>query len=128
MAVQNQRIATIQREPVEKPFIYISEKSVALASKRLNGNAFKVWLYLARHQDALDWEISPAAISEAWGIPISSVQKSITELKNEKYLVQKSGSNKNAYWFYEVSRLEEEANQVLQITNASYAGTRGFSF
>lgn len=128
MAVQNQRIATIQRETVVKPFIYLNEKSVALASKRLNGNAFKVWLYLARHKDAIDWEISPAAISNEWGIPISSVQKSLTELKNEKYLVSKDSKNKNAYWFYEISRLEDEANQPLQITNALYAGAGQINF
>lgn len=102
MAVANQLVATIQREPLNnKNFIMINEASIAAAMKALTPVEFQVWLYLAKNKNGVEWEISPQAACEAWGIKVSSFHKAITTLKKAGYLVPKNDTTKTQYWFYE---------------------------
>lgn len=54
---------------------------IDIAAKELNGNAFKIWLYLLRWRNKGYVFLSPAAIENAMGIKKSSVSDSIKELK-----------------------------------------------
>ena len=102
MAAPNQLIATIQREkPSENNFIKINEDSVAAATKALTPVEFQVWLYLAKNKNGIEWEISPQAACNEWGIKVSSFHKAITSLKKMGYLVPKDETTKTKYWFYE---------------------------
>ena len=108
MAVANQLVATIQREPTNtKNFVMINEASIAAAMKALTPVEFQVWLYLAKNKDGVEWEISPQAACEAWGIKVSSFHKAITTLKKAGYLVPKDDTTKTQYWFYEKPKITQ---------------------
>ena len=102
MAAPNQLTATIQREELNKNnFVMINEDSIAAAMKALTPVEFQVWMYLAKNQNGIEWEISPQAACNEWGIKVSSFHKAITTLKKAGYLVPKDETTKTKYWFYE---------------------------
>jgi DNA-binding MarR family transcriptional regulator len=112
MAVQNQNVATIVREtPSENNFVKINEDSIAEAMKALTPVEFQVWMYLAKNKDGIEWEISPQAACNQWGIKVSSFHKAITTLKKAGYLVPKDEKTKTQYWFYE----KPKAKQVMYV-------------
>lgn len=102
MATPNQMVATIVREaPSANNFVHINEDSIAEAMKALTPVEFQVWMYLAKNKDNIEWEISPQAACNQWGIKVSSFHKAITTLKKAGYLVPKDEDTKTKYWFYE---------------------------
>lgn len=102
MASPNQMTATIVREQLnEKNFVMINGDSIAAAMKALTPVEFQVWMYLAKNKAGYDWEISPQAACEQWGIKVSSFHKAITTLKKAGYLVPKDETTKTKFWFYE---------------------------
>lgn len=109
MATPNQLKATIQREALNKNnFIMINEDSIAAAMKTLTPVEFQVWLYLAKNQNGIEWEISPQAACNQWGIKVSSFHKAITTLKKCGYLVPKDETSKTKFWFYEKPNKDEK--------------------
>ena len=105
MAAPNQLKATIVREvPNPKKYVKINEDSIALAMKALTPVEFQVWMYLAKNQNGIEWEISPQAACNEWGIKVSSFHKAITTLKNCGYLVPKDEKTKTQFWFFEVPK------------------------
>lgn len=102
MASPNQLVATITREaPNPNNYVKINEDSIAAAMKALTPVEFQVWMYLAKNQNGIEWEISPQAACNQWGIKVSSFHKAITTLKKAGYLVPKDDKTKTQYWFYE---------------------------
>lgn len=102
MAAPNQLTATIKREaPSPNKYVKINEDSIAAAMKALTPVEFQVWMYLAKNQNGIEWEISPQAACNEWGIKVSSFHKAITTLKKAGYLVPKDETTKTKYWFYE---------------------------
>lgn len=102
MAAPNQMTATIQREsPSPNNYVKINEDSIAAAMKALTPVEFQVWMYLAKNKNGIEWEISPQAACNEWGIKVSSFHKAITTLKKAGYLVPKDEKTKTQYWFYE---------------------------
>ena len=107
MAAPNQLVATIVREtPSPTNYVKINEDSIAKAMKALTPVEFQVWMYLAKNKNNIEWEISPQAACEQWGIKVSSFHKAITSLKKSGYLVPKNETTKTQYWFYEVPKEE----------------------
>lgn len=102
MAAPNQMTATIVREELNKSnFVMINEDSISEAMKALTPVEFQVWMYLAKNQNGIEWEVSPQAACNQWGIKVSSFHKAITTLKKAGYLVPKDDTTKTKYWFYE---------------------------
>lgn len=102
MATPNQLVATIKREsPSPNNYVKINEESIAAAMKALTPVEFQVWMYLAKNKNGIEWEISPQAACNEWGIKVSSFHKAITTLKKAGYLVPKTADTKTQYWFYE---------------------------
>lgn len=113
MAAPNQLVATIQREvPSTNNFIKINADSVAEAMKAMTPVEFQVWLYLAKNQNGIEWEISPQAACNEYGIKVSSFHKAITSLKKMGYLVPKDNTTKTKYWFYE--KPKEQTTYVVE--------------
>jgi DNA-binding MarR family transcriptional regulator len=109
MAVQNQLVAEIVREkPNENNFVKINEDSIADAMKALTPVEFQVWMYLAKNKNGVEWEISPQAACNQWGIKVSSFHKAITTLKKAGYLVPKDEKTKTQYYFYERPKVEQK--------------------
>ena len=107
MAVPNQNIATIVREQPTNNYTKINNDSIAAATKALTPAEFQVWLYLARNQDGIEWEISPQAACNEWGLKVSTFHKAITTLKKAGYLVPKDEKTKTQFWFYEKPKTEQ---------------------
>lgn len=108
MASPNQLIATIKREaPSPNNFVKINEDSIAAAAKALTPVEFQVWMYLAKNQNGIEWEISPQAACNEWGIKVSSFHKAIATLKKAGYLVPKNDTTKTLYWFYEKPKVQQ---------------------
>lgn len=108
MAAPNQLVATINREtPNPNNFVKINEDSIAAAMKALTPVEFQVWMYLAKNQDGIEWEISPQAACNQWGIKVSSFHKAITTLKKAGYLVAKDDKTKTQFYFYEKPKVEQ---------------------
>lgn len=112
MSAPNQMVATIQREnPSPNNYVKINEDSIAAAMKALTPVEFQVWMYLAKNKNGIEWEISPQAACNEWGIKVSSFHKAITTLKKAGYLVPKDEKTKTQYWFYE----KPAATQVILV-------------
>lgn len=108
MAAPNQLTATIVREnPSPNRFVKINENSIAEAMKALTPVEFQVWMYLAKNQNGIEWEISPQAACNEWGIKVSSFHKAISTLKKAGYLVPKDETTKTQYWFYEKPKTQQ---------------------
>lgn len=107
MAAPNQLTATIQREAPGEQYVKINSDSIAEAMKALTPVEFQVWMYLAKNKNGVEWEISPAAACNEWGIKVSSFHKAITTLKKAGYLVPKDDKTKTKFWFYEKPRAQE---------------------
>lgn len=115
MASPNQLVATINREtPSANNYVKINEDSIAAAMKALTPVEFQVWMYLAKNQNGVEWEISPQAACNQWGIKVSSFHKAITTLKAAGYLVPKTPDTKTQYWFYE----KPKGNQTILVEKA----------
>ena len=73
------------------------------AAQLLNGNAFKIWMYILRWKNQGYFYFSPAAIANAMGIPKSSVSDSKKELIAQGFIYQ-SEDNPNKFYFSPISR------------------------
>lgn len=95
----NQKLLVVSKEEQGKHTI-IQLKALERASRDLQGETFKLWLYLVKNQNGYELALSMAdAIS--WGIGSkSSYYRAIKELQNKGYL-QKNGSR---YVFYELPK------------------------
>lgn len=68
------------------------------AAQQLNGNAFKIWMYILRWKDQGYFYFSPAAITNAMGIPKQSVSDAKKELMKKGFIIQDE-NNPNKYYF-----------------------------
>jgi hypothetical protein len=68
------------------------------AAKELNGNAFKLWLYLLRWRNKGYVFFSPAAIENAMGIKKSSISDSVKELKLKGIILEDEESENKLYF------------------------------
>lgn len=95
----NQKLLEVSKEE-QGTHTIIQLKALERASRDLQGETFKLWLYLAKNQNGYEIALSKAdAIS--WGIGSkSSYYRSIKELQSKGYL-QKNGSR---YIFYELPK------------------------
>ena len=108
MPAPNQLVATIVREnPSTNKLVKINEDSIAEAAKALTPVEFQVWMYLAKNKNGIEWEISPQAACNDWGIKVSSFHKAITTLQKAGYLVPKDENTKTQFWFYEKPKIDQ---------------------
>lgn len=77
-------------------YVYVDK-----AASLLNGNAFKLWLYLIRWHNQGYVFFSPAAIENAMGMKKSSISDSWKELENKGFI--QSTDKGNRYIFTPIS-------------------------
>ena len=112
--VPNQKIIHINRDMPkqnEGNFLLIKKENMYAAYKELNAHAFSLYLYLAANKDGFDLALSPEAIREDMGMPISTVRDQTKKLIDKGYLVAKH-ENSNIYDFYEKSVVNAETHDV----------------
>lgn len=106
MAVANQKIIGVHKEPTDKKHIYacINAEALANAAMDLNkGSTFKLWVYFAKNQNNYKFELSAVAVQNFCGITEKTYREAVKELIAKRYLVQRE---KNYYDFYEIPQEE----------------------
>ena len=98
----NQRVITINRESAKSDFLGIKNENWQAAARDLGAHALMLYMYLASNANGYNLALSPAAISQAIGMPRSTYHDQFAKLINRGYLVQKNG---NGYDFFEVPQL-----------------------
>jgi len=106
----NQRIVHINRDMPKKDegnFLLIKKQNLYNAYRDLNATALVLYLYLAGNKDGFDLALSPRAILEEVGMPISTCNDQVKALIRKGYLVQRKEES-NIYNFYEVPKGKEK--------------------
>ena len=98
----NQRVITINRESAKSDFLGIKNENWQAAARDLGAHALMLYMYLASNANGYNLALSPAAISQAIGMPRSTYHDQFAKLINRGYLVQKNG---NGFDFFEVPQL-----------------------
>ncbi len=112
--VPNQKKAIIHRiEPLDNPskkiftgdglgFLGVNNKSWKASARDLGAQALLLYLYFVDNANNYDLVISPQAIKNEIGMPITTFRDQIKKLEKKGYLVWRQG---NLYDFYEVPEL-----------------------
>lgn len=95
----NQKLLEVRKEEQGKHTI-LELSAIERASRALQGEAFKLWVYLAKNQNGYKLALSMQdAIS--WGVGSkSSYYRAVKELESKGYLKKKGGS----FVFYELPK------------------------
>ena len=107
----NQRSITIHKELTnnekkENYYAKINLNALQKAMRSLSPKAFELWIYLSKNTDNHFMWLSKVDFLSWSNIKSTSYYEAFNELKKEKYLVLKDGSN-NMYDFYEIPKEEE---------------------
>ncbi len=94
----NQRMVKVHREKATTDFLGIKNENWQAASRDLKPHALNLYLYFAANADGYTFALSPAAIRQTIGMPISTYRDQFNILVDKGYLVP-SGSN--YYEFFE---------------------------
>ena len=97
--VSNQRLVTIHRERATSDFLGLKNCHWQAAARDLGAHALMLYLYFASNANGFTIALSPAAIRQAVGMPISTYRDQFIKLIDKGYLVQRG--NGNAYDFFE---------------------------
>ena len=98
-SVANQKLLEVSKEEKGKHTI-LELKALERASRDLQGEAFKLWVYIAKNQNGYKFALSMTdALS--WGLGSkSSYYRAVKELESKGYLQKNGGS----YIFYELPK------------------------
>lgn len=99
ITVSNQRLVTIHRERATSDFLGIKNCHWQAAARDLGAHALMLYLYFASNANGFTLALSPAAIRQAVGMPVSTYRDQFIKLIDKGYLVQRGDSN--TYDFYE---------------------------
>lgn len=115
-SVPNQKVVHINRDMPDKSkkegnFLLIKNENLYAAYRDLNATALCLYLYLAGNMDGFNLALSPKAVNEEMGMPISTCKDQINVLIRKGYLVPKSEGS-NVYDFYETPRGKKKAETV----------------
>lgn len=103
MKYANQRNFTVNREIPTKntreAYLTIYCRNLIAAARDLNGNAFKLYCYIASNRNGYSFDFSPQDFINQYGVSINSARSSVQELITKGYLVE---TKHNFYQFYEV--------------------------
>ncbi len=99
MTYPNQRTIHINREAAKSDFLGIKNLNWQSAAHDLGAHALMLYLYLASNANGYNLALSPAAITQAIGMPRSTYHDQFQKLVNKGYLVANGSNN---YEFYEL--------------------------
>lgn len=106
--VPHQRTIKIHREPLEQDFLGIKNANWQAASRDLGAHALMLYLYLASNANNYQLALSPAAITEAIGMPRSTYHDQFKKLENKGYIKHSHG---NTYEFFETPQPRDDIHK-----------------
>lgn len=120
MTSPNQRTVLIKKTKVEKgtgkerQYLIAYKDIIENSAKVLNGNAFKLYIYLLSHNETYFFGFSPKDVSERFGCSADTVRSSFSILVDKGFLTLESGS-KTKYIFTDYSILQQ--NETIEPFN-----------
>lgn len=98
----NQRKISIHKGSCDNGELYtkIGIQSMNHAMKDLNGNAYKMWCYLAQNQNKYSFWLSPVDVCNVTKMSESTYHRAFKELVDKLYL-SRNTEKRNQYDFYE---------------------------
>ena len=110
----NQKVIRINRDMPKKDegnFLLIKKTNLYNAYRDLNATALILYIYFAGNKDGYSFALSPKAINEEVGMPVSTCNDQVKVLISKGYLVPlHEGSN--VYNFYEIPKGKEKRGAV----------------
>jgi DNA replication protein DnaD len=106
----NQKLITIHKTPInmkEDAFLSSRRDVYKAAMLDLNGNSFKLWIYLEDNKDQYSKALSTKHISEECGMSARTAQNCVNDLIEKGYLVL-TDAELNEYFFYDVPVPQEQ--------------------
>ncbi len=94
---QEQWIRSLKIEPIKE------------AMRVLNGNGFKLWIYLLSWEGQGYYDFSPANIAKTLNISDEGARNARQELVNKGYLIQ---NKENIYEFFPISRTTVSGQKI----------------
>lgn len=85
--VPNQRTVFIHRNLLLNDFLGIQNANWQAAARDLGAHALMLYLYLASNANNFELALSPAAIRQAIGMPVSTYRDQFVKLVDKGYLV-----------------------------------------
>lgn len=99
MSVPNQSITKTKKTKPQKDFLMISNEDWMAASRNLTPSGFQMYLWLIRHDESFNNELSKQAFIKDFNASGSSYDRAWKELKDKKYAIQKEKGS-NIYYIY----------------------------
>lgn len=99
MSVPNQCITKTKKAKPQKDFLMISNEDWIAASRNLTPSGFQMYLWLIRHDESFNNELSKQAFIKDFNASSSSYDRAWKELRDKKYAVQKEKGS-NIYYIY----------------------------
>ena len=123
MTSPNQRTIVSDKTDIEKgtgktrPYLIAYIDIIEKAAQLLNGNAFKLYIYLLCNNKGFHIGFSPKDVAESFGCSADTVRTSFAILVNNGFLTLESGS-KSKYIFTDIPNIQlEESIQPLKTEN-----------
>ena len=99
MSVPNQNITKTKKTKPQKDFLLISNEDWIAASNNLTPSGFKMYLWLIRHDESFNNELSKQAFISEFNVSGSAYEKAWKELKDKGYAIPKEKGS-NIYYIY----------------------------
>ena len=99
MSVPNQCITKTKKTKPQKDFLMVSNEDWMAASRNLTPSGFQMYLWLIRHDESFNNELSKQAFIKDFNASSSSYDRAWKELRDKKYAVQKEKGS-NIYYIY----------------------------
>lgn len=108
MAVPNQKIITVNKEPTDRKHKYmcVNIEAMQMAMNDLTPAQLKVWVYFAKNQNEYEFELSSVAVCAFCNISDKTYREAIKTLVAKRYLIKRE-NNKKVYDFYEIPKAVE---------------------
>ena len=121
MSVPNQKIIYIKRtsDQATRNFFKVSNSNLAAAATRLDGKAFKLWVYLADNKNSYRKEMYPVDFCKWSGLSYSSYRRAWEDLKQAGYILEHP-KQKNTYLFVEESEKKPEKDMIKVVDDKDF--------
>ena len=103
ISVNKQLVNEMYNKEGEKDFLHsLSWEKLLLVTNELDGNEFKIWMYLMKFTGKDKFYFSPAALTQYFNISESTAQRGFKRLEALGYLVK--NSSVRGYDFHPLGR------------------------
>lgn len=114
MSVPNQSITKTKKTKPQKDFLMISNEDWMAASRNLTPSGFQMYLWLIRHDESFNNELSKQAFIKDFNASGSSYDRAWKELKDKKYAIQKEKGS-NIYYIYTSPQTTASTSKMMLI-------------